>query len=72
MRRMTPQERIRSAKNLIRRARSQSGLSPLQRAELFRVATNLVALNMSEAKRQVATDSGPDCKLVKDPVQENL
>ena len=60
------------AKALIRRDKSQPGLSPSQRAELFRLARCLVALNMSEAKRRLTTDSGLGCKQAKDPAQENL
>jgi phage terminase small subunit len=48
--RMTPQERIRKAKECYRRAKSQSGLSDSLRAELRRVANNLVALNLLEAQ----------------------
>ncbi len=49
--RMTPQERIRKAQELRRRANSQPGLPMKLRKELRRVAINLVACNMLEAKR---------------------
>jgi len=50
--RMTPQERIRSAKNLYRRANSQPGLTQSQRKEARRHASNLMAINLMEAKRK--------------------
>jgi hypothetical protein len=56
--RMTPQERIRAAKELLRRAKTQPGLALAMRAELRRVAANLVACNMLEAKRNQLRDNG--------------
>lgn len=43
---MTPQERIRAAKESFQRAKSQPGLPDSLRVELRRVANNLVALNL--------------------------
>jgi hypothetical protein len=56
--RMTPQHRIRAAQELLRRAKKQPGLPPTMRAELRRVAVNLVACNMLEAKRNQLRDNG--------------
>jgi len=50
--RMTPQERIRTAKKLFDRAKYQPGLTQAKRADLRRIAHNLVACNMLEARRE--------------------
>ena len=50
--RMTPQQRIRAAKELFHSAKSQPNLPPALRAELRRVAANLVACNRIDAARQ--------------------
>lgn len=50
--RMTPQERIRLAKKLYMRAKGQPGLSQAERKEARRLASNLMVLNMIEAKRK--------------------
>jgi len=49
---MTPQERIRLAKSLFKRAKSQPGITSKQRAEARRTTRNLVALNMLDATRK--------------------
>ena len=51
---MTPQERIRRAQELHRRAKYQPGLPMSLRAKLRRVANNLVRLNMMEASKRPA------------------
>jgi len=57
--RMTPQERIRAAKSLFKRANDKPGLTQAQRKELRRVASNLVALNMIEPKRHLLPKRPP-------------
>jgi hypothetical protein len=49
---MTPQQRIRAAQESRKRANSQPGLPARLRQELRRTASNLVKLNMIEAKRK--------------------
>jgi len=44
---------MRAAQDLRRRAREQPGLNPFQRANLRRIARNLVGCNMLEAKRRL-------------------
>jgi hypothetical protein len=48
--RLTPSERIRIAKSLLKRAKTQPGVPPHVRAEARRHAHNLITLNLSEAK----------------------
>ncbi len=48
--RLTPQERIRLAKSLRKRATDQPGLKIKQRQELRRRAFNLMQINLYEAK----------------------
>lgn len=48
--RLTPSERIRIAKSLLKRAATDPGLPSHVRAEARRHAYSLVALNLSEAK----------------------
>lgn len=47
--RLTPQERIRLAQRLLKRANSEEGLSARKRADLRRQASNLVKVNAIEA-----------------------
>jgi hypothetical protein len=49
---MSPQERIRAAQDLRKRANSQPGLPQKLRQEARRAAHSLVKLNALEAKRQ--------------------
>ena len=51
--RMSPEERMRAAHELRRRALKQWGLTPEQRVNMRRIAQNLVACNMLEAKRRL-------------------
>jgi hypothetical protein len=51
--RMTPEERMQAAKDLFSRAKYQPNLSAGQRNELRRIASNLVACNLLEARRRL-------------------
>ena len=67
MDRMTPEERIKIAKEMLRRAKSQPGLPIGLRERVRRVAHNLVSLNAMEARRHsTAKDSQKSTPLVLD------
>jgi hypothetical protein len=53
---LTPQQRIRLAQDLRRRANGQPGLTAKQRQELRRHAFNLMQLNLVQAKLQKAKE----------------
>jgi uncharacterized membrane protein len=50
--RLSPQERIRLAQSLRKRANTQPNLTQGQRKEARRLASNLVALNMLQPKQK--------------------
>jgi hypothetical protein len=49
---MTPQQRVRAAQDLRKRANSEPGLKIKQRQNLRRIAHNLMAINAYEAKQK--------------------
>ena len=50
--RMTPQERIQAAQRLRKRANGEPGLKIAKLQDLRRIASNLMALNLWEAKQK--------------------